>query len=256
MPRTKNVPRRSEGGAVPDQQRAAAALTAAPVPYNNALQVAGGTAGVTGVTIKEEVEEEEEEVEDTLEGQRQNTMALAPGPARVPACGPRAALAAASTPATHHEDAPAAGGSGGSGVTLVKEEVDETLAQQRDRLARTLAHGPVRVDSRIKVEDTTSGEDTDGDEDGEGEVGPGGEGGDGEEEEGLGAGEVGLVGLRTSERPTGDAGEHLAGAPLLTGRLGRSGGEAMSQPATTCLTRLPPSGTVEARELALLGATA
>ena len=49
----------------------------------------------------------------------------------------------------------------------MEEGAEETLAQQRDRLALALAHGPVRVDSHIKVEDSKSGEDTDGDGEGE-----------------------------------------------------------------------------------------
>ena len=126
----------------------------------------------------------------------------APGPARVPAPGPRASRAFAPgshspvpAPAPNH-DAPAAGGAGGSKVTIVKEEeAEETLGQQRDRLALAQAHGPVRVDAHIKVEDSTSGEDTDRDEEGGEEVeGQGGEGGDGEQgSEGLLGGEVGLV---------------------------------------------------------------
>ena len=80
---------------------------------------------------------------------------------------------------------------------MKEEESEETLAQQRDRLALALAHGSVRVDSHIKVEDSTSGEDTDGAGEGEGEGeggegGTGGEGDDGDGEERLG-GEGGLV---------------------------------------------------------------
>jgi len=135
----------------------------------------------------------------------------------------------------------------------MEEGAEETLAQHRDRLALALAHGPVRVDSHIKVKDSTSGEDTDGDR--EGWAGPGGEGG-----QGLG-GEGGWwccsPDRRTTRRTTGDAGdEHLAEAPLRTGRLGRSGGVAMSQPETTRLTRLPPSGKVEVCKLDSLGAMA
>ena len=193
MPRTKNVPRRYEGVATREQLGAAAAPAAAPTPTPNphydALQVRG--AGASGVTVKQEVEEEEEG-EKSPNGQRRDLLALAPRPARVPASVPRATLAAAPAPAPHH-DAPAAVGSGGSGLTLVKEEeAEETLGQQRDRLALALAHGPVWVDSHIKVEDSTSGEDTDGDGPREGEEGPGGKGGDGEGDVGPG-GEGGLV---------------------------------------------------------------
>jgi len=215
MPRTKNVPRRSEGGAVPEQQGdPAAGLAAAPAPVpapnHDALQVAG--AGASRVTIKEEVDDEEEEEEETSEGQRRDLLALAPGPARVPAPGPRGALTAAPAPApAPHHDAPAADGAGGSGVTQVKgEEAEETLGQQRDRLALALAHGPVRVDSHIKVEDTDD-ENTDGGQDGEVEVGPGGEGGDGEVEEGPGE-EGGLVLLEGAAHVPGDDGER-GGAP-------------------------------------------
>jgi hypothetical protein len=56
-------------------------------------------------------------------------------------------------------------GADASGVKM-EEGAEETLAQQRDRLALALAHGPVRVDSHIKVEDSKSGEDTDGDGEG------------------------------------------------------------------------------------------
>ena len=104
----------------------------------------------------------------------------------MPSSGPRAAFAAAPTPVPNH-DVLATGVEAASGVTLVKEEeAEETLGQQRDRLALALVHGPVRVDSHIKVEDSTSGEDTDGDGAEEEEVGPGGDGGSREGEEGLG----------------------------------------------------------------------
>jgi hypothetical protein len=87
----------------------------------------------------------------------------APGSARVPASEPRTALAALPAPALHH-DAPAAGGAGSSEVTLVKvEEAEETLGRQRGRRTLGIAHGPVRVDAHIKVEDSASGEDTDED---------------------------------------------------------------------------------------------
>ena len=113
MPRTKNVPRRCEGDdpAVRDQQRGAAARAAAPAPAPrlDALQARG--AGAFGVTVKEEeeVEEKEEEEEDTTDRL---------GPARIPASGPRAALAAAPAPAPDH-GAPAARGVGAFGVDAV-----------------------------------------------------------------------------------------------------------------------------------------
>ena len=138
---------------------------------------------------------------------------MAPGPALVPASRQRTALAVAPAPAPHH-DVPAAGGAGASGVTLLKEEVEEeeTLGQQRDRLALVLTHGPVRVDCQIKVEDSTSGEHTDGDGEGEEEVGPGGEVGDGEEEERLGGQGRGLVPLAGAAHvPEGDG--ERGGAP-------------------------------------------
>ena len=105
--------------------------------------------------MKEEEEEEEEE-EVTLEGQRNDRLALAPGPAREPAPGPHASLGAAPAPAPHHDDTPPEG-AGASEITLgeVKEE-EETLGQLRDRQALALAHGPVWVDCHIKVEDSTA----------------------------------------------------------------------------------------------------
>jgi hypothetical protein len=155
--------------------------------------------------MKEEVEdEEEEEVVETPEGQQRDLRALAPGPS--------AALAAASAP-VNGRDAPAAGGAGGSGVvTRVKEEgeEEETLGQLRDRLALALAHGPVPVDSHIKVEDTDE-EEEDGGQDGEVQVGPGGEGGD-EEEEGIIGEDGGLVLLAGVANVPGDDGGR-GGAP-------------------------------------------
>ena len=122
MPRTKNVPRRSEGFIASEQQRAAAALATAPgpapAPHHGAFQVGGS--GASGVTVKEEDEVvEEEEEEETPEGQeRRDLPALAPEPARVLASGPRAALAATPAPAPHHDDVPPGGaGAGASGVT-------------------------------------------------------------------------------------------------------------------------------------------
>jgi len=78
----------------------------------------------------------------------------------------------------------------------VKEEAEETLGQLRARQALALAHGPVRVDCHIKVEDCTSGEDTDGDGEGE-EEGP--------------AGEVGLVLLAAAAHVPADDGERGGG---------------------------------------------
>ena len=210
MPRTKNVPRRSEGFIAGENQRAAAALAAAlgpaPAPHHHALQVGG--AGASGVTVKEEVEEEEEE---TPEGHLQGMGALAPGFARVLASGPRAAFADTPAPAPHHADAPP-WGTGASGVTSgvkMEEGAEETLAQQRDRLALALARGPVRVDSHIKVEDSTSGEDTDGDGEGE-EEGTGADGG-GVEEEGTGGEEGAAVPLAgTAHAPGDDGGRGVA----------------------------------------------
>jgi hypothetical protein len=100
------------------------------------------------------------------------------------------------------------------------EEAEETLGQQRDRLALALAHGPVRVDSHIKVEDTDE-EDTGGRQDGELEVGPGGAGGDGEDEEGLG-GEGGLVLLAGAAHLHGYAGGR-GGAPRRSTPTDRAG---------------------------------
>jgi hypothetical protein len=95
------------------------------------------------------------------------------------------------------------------GATLVKEEAQETLGQQRDRLALALARGPVRVDSHIKVEDSTSGEDTDGDGEGE-EEGTGADGG-GVEEEGTGGEEGAAVPLAgTAHAPGDDGGRGVA----------------------------------------------
>jgi len=211
MPRTKNVPQRNEGAAAREQQRATVALAAAPAPaparQPNVPPLGAGASGPSRVNLKqeqeeEEKEEEEEQEEEEEEGPRRD--GAAPGPARVSASGPPAALAAAPAPAPN-PDVPAAGWAGGSGVTLVKEEeAEESLGQQRDRLALALAHGPVRVDSHIKVEDSTSGEDTDGDAEGEEEVGPGGE-------EGL-CGEGGLVLLAGAAHvPRDDGGR--GGAP-------------------------------------------
>jgi len=173
-----------------------------------------GASGPSGVTLKleeeEEEEEQEEEEQEEVEERPQRDEA-APGPARMPASRPRAAHSAAPAPAPHHE-VPAAWGAGVSGVTLVKEEEEaETLGQQRDRLALALTHGPVRVDSHIKVEDSTSGEDTDGDRVGEEEA-TGGMGGDGEEEEGPGGGEGGLVLLAGEAHVPGRDGDR-GGAP-------------------------------------------
>ena len=159
------------------------------------------------------------------EGQRRDLGALASGSARVPASGPRAAFAATPTPNPHHDAPPGGSGAGASGVSSgiisgvkMEEGSAETLAQQRDRVALALAHGPVRVDSHIKVEDSTSGEDTDGEGEGEGEGEEelGGEGGDGEgeeaREEGPG-GEGGLVLLvgGAAHVPDDDGGDR--GAP-------------------------------------------
>jgi len=99
MPRTKNVPRRCEGVdlAVREQQRAAAALAAAPAPLHDAPPPVVG-AGASGMTVKEEdveVEEDEDEDEETPEEQRQYRLGLAPGPARMPASGPRTSSFAA-----------------------------------------------------------------------------------------------------------------------------------------------------------------
>ena len=180
MPRTENVPRWSEGFSAGEQQRAAAAPTAAPAPatHHHALQVGG--AGAYGVTVKEEEEVDEEE--ETLEGQRHDRLAPAPEFAREPASGLLADVAAAPAPAPNHHAPPGGAGPGASGVTSwikMEEGAEETLAQQRDRLALALARGPVRVDSHVKVEDT-DGEETDRDGEGEAEaeVGPGGEEGD------------------------------------------------------------------------------
>jgi len=252
MPRTKNVPQRNEGAAAREVQRATATLAAAPAPapapapHPNAPPLGAGGSGPSGVAIKQEEEEEEEEEE---EASRRD--GAAPDPARVPASGPRATLATA--PAPHH-DAPAAGGGGVSGVTLIKEEeAEETLAQQRDRLALALAHGPVRVDSHIKVEDSTSGDDTDGDGvDGEAVRYRAGRGAAGRKDWAWKGGWCCTRGRCTS-RTTG---EHRAGAPLRTGRPEQRGGEAMSQPPTKCLTPLHRSGTVEARKSDSPGVTA
>jgi len=221
MPRTKSVPQRNEGEAAREQQRAAAALAAAPAPtpaphLNAPLLEAGGGSWPSGVTLKLE----EEEAKEGEEAPRRD--GAAPGAALVSASGPRATLAAAPSPVPHHDDVPAAVGAGSSsGVTLVKEEdAEETLGQQRDRLALALAHGPVRVDSHIKVEDSTSGEDTDRDGEGEGEEGPGGEWGDGEGEEGLG-GEGGLV-LLTGAAHVPEEDEGRGGAPRRSTPAGRA----------------------------------
>jgi len=160
------------------------------------------------VTIQQEEGEEDE-------GPRRD--GAAPGSAQMPAPGPGPALVSAPAPAPApapalNRDAPPATGAGASAVeaTLVKEEeAFETLGQQRDRLA--LAHGPVRVDCHIKVEDCSSADDTDG-EVGEG-VGPGGEGGDGEVEKGGLGGEGELVLLAgTAHVHEGDGGAE-GGAP-------------------------------------------
>ena len=154
MPRTKNIPQRNDGAGTREQQRTGAALAVAPAPApaphpNAPDSVRAGASGPSGVTLKlEEEQAKEEEVEEW--GARRD--GAAPGPARVPASGSRAAPAAAPAPVPDH-DAPAAEGARVSGVTLVKEEEsEETLGQQRDRLALALAHGPVRVDSHIKGE--------------------------------------------------------------------------------------------------------
>ena len=99
------------------------------------------------------------EVTRQLEGEEEVDVGprrdgAAPGLARVPAPGLRTALTAAPAPALHH-DAPATGGAGCSGVILVKkEEAEEIMGQQRDRvaLALALAHGPVRVESHTTVD--------------------------------------------------------------------------------------------------------
>ena len=111
MPRTKNVPRRSEGDAAPEQQPAAAALAApapapAPAPHHDALQVGG--AGAPRVTVKREDEEEQEEEEETSQGQQRDLLALMPDPARVLPSGTHAAHAADPGPALLN-DAPPGG---------------------------------------------------------------------------------------------------------------------------------------------------
>ena len=167
MPRTKNIPRRCEGDdpAVREQQRAAA-LAAAPAPHDHAPPSEVG-AGGTGVTVNQEEREDEEE---TPQEPRCDQLGLAPGATRMPASGPRAAFATAPPPApapAPHHGAPAAEGAGPSGVTQVKEEVEEeeTLAQLRDRLglsARVPAPGSRATFVHVKVEDSTCGEKTDG----------------------------------------------------------------------------------------------
>ena len=232
MPRTKNVPRRNEGGATSDPQPDAIAPTAVPVPapapaptpHHDTLQVVGGEARATGVTIKEEEEGEEEEEEEIPEGQRRD-LAPAPGPgAQVPASGPPPARAAEPAPAPHY-GTPSSGGEGpgaspavGSGVKM-EEGAQETLAQQRDRLALAWAHGPVRVDSHIKVEDSSSGEDTDGEGEGEEEDRPGREGGDGEGG-GQGLGGEGGMELLAAHVPEDDGG--YGGAPSRSNPAGRA----------------------------------
>jgi len=123
MLRTGHVPaRQSEGGAAHEQPRVAAAPAPAPrprhtpTPHHRGL---GTPRGPSGVSIKVEEEGEEEEG-----WQREGAS---PGPARVPASGPRAALAAAPATAPRH-DVPAAGRARASGVTLVKEEEAEEEA--------------------------------------------------------------------------------------------------------------------------------
>ena len=217
MPRTKNIPRRSEVG-VHEQQRATAALAAAsaPAPRNDAIQVVGG-AGASGVSVEEEEEEEEEVEEDEEEtlddGQRRDRLALAPVSARVPAPGPRPDLAAAPAHLPLQNNGPPRG-AGASGVTLEKQEVEEeSLGQLRDQgLApgseRIPPPGPRAARVLIKVEDSTSGEDTDGDGEGEGAVGTGGGEGGGEGEEEVPGGEgAGLLLLGGAANDPGDDGE-------------------------------------------------
>jgi hypothetical protein len=67
------------------------------------------------VAVKEEhvEEEEEEEEDDTPEEPRRDRLGLVLAPARMPASGPRVALAAAPAPApAPHHGTPAAGGLG------------------------------------------------------------------------------------------------------------------------------------------------
>jgi len=68
MPRTGNVPWRSEGGAARELQRTAAILAAAPAsaPHHDALQV-GGT-GASGVTVTGQEEETENAKEAAARG--------------------------------------------------------------------------------------------------------------------------------------------------------------------------------------------
>ena len=216
MPHTKNVPKLNEGAAAREQQRAAAAVAAAPapapVPHHDAPALEVGRDSLpSGVSLKLEEEGEAEEGEEGEEGPRRDGTAL--GPAQVSVFGPHAALNTVASPGPDH-DAPDAGGTGGSAGTLVKEE-EETLGQLRDRQALALAHGPVRVDAHIKVEDNTSGDDKGGDREGQEEEGPGGEGGlvllaGGGARPGAG-GRRGTRGSTSPENPCGQGGSGEAG---------------------------------------------
>jgi len=96
-----------------------------------------------------------------------------------------AALAAKSAPAPHHEAHPE--GAGASGVTLVQQEEEETLSQQRDRLdlagsSQVPAPGPQPPSVLIEVEDSSSGQNTGGRAEDTGGGEKEGEAGDEEEE--------------------------------------------------------------------------
>ena len=137
---------------------------------------------------------------------------------------------------------------------MKEDEAEETVGRRRDRLTLAMAHGPVRVDCLVKVEDAYE-EYMDGDGAGEGE---GGDGVTGRRRwDWAGRGGWGCWReRRTSRRTTGYAGGHLAGATLRTGRIGRKGGEVTSQPPTTFQTRLRRCGKLEAHKPESLGATA
>ena len=200
MPRRKINPRRCEGAAVREQPRAAAALLVAPAPASASASAPHHNAS-PGVA-----EGSEEKVH---EGPREH--AAAPGSARLPPPGPRAAswvvkledvtsgeteqfrdgaaLAATPPPAPQH-DAPSRGAGARAAGVKGEQGAEETLALQRDRMG--LAPGTVRVDCRIKVEDSASAGDTDTDGDGEDMGGEGEDaGGEEEEEEGGPVGEEG-----------------------------------------------------------------
>ena len=167
MLRTGNLPRQSEGGAAQAQPRFADPRAAGPAPapgaaapHHSVFPVgAAGDSRPAGVTIKVEQGEEGEEGEEEGEEGAQQREGVSPGPTRVPASGPRAALAAAPAIAPHHDLA--AGGARASGVTpratLVNEEEAEEEARSKAEAAAAAATAKAKETTAAAAAGATTG---------------------------------------------------------------------------------------------------